>query len=108
MRLFFHLPGSRPDKEEMKTHVTLPRASGRMDAQVVDVGEVEREFQAGHVASGATEHEYGEKSKNGPLQHSKRVGEREETQSSAKLERASRTLPHLCITIVFFGGTQTT
>ena len=32
------------------------------------------------------------------FQHSKRVGEREQTQSSAKLERASRTLPHLCIT----------
>ena len=27
-RLFFHLPGSRSDKEEMETHVTLPGASG--------------------------------------------------------------------------------
>ena len=45
-RLFFHVPGSRPDKEEMKTHVTMPRAMGGMDAQVVDIGETEREFQA--------------------------------------------------------------
>ena len=29
----------------MKAHVTLPGASGGMDAQVVDIGEVEREFQ---------------------------------------------------------------
>ena len=34
-RLFFHLPGSRPDKEEMKTHVTMPGVMGGMDAQVV-------------------------------------------------------------------------
>ena len=32
----------------------------------------------------------------------------EQTQGSAKLERASRTLPHLSINIVFVGGTQTT
>ena len=45
-RLFFHLLGSRPDKEEMKTHVTKPAASGRMDAEVVDIGEKERKFKA--------------------------------------------------------------
>ena len=33
-RLFFHLPGSRPEKEEMRTHVTMPDAEGRVDAQV--------------------------------------------------------------------------
>ena len=44
-RLFFHLPGSRPDKEEMRTHVTVPGAKGRMDAQVVDIEETLREFQ---------------------------------------------------------------
>ena len=42
-RLFIHLPN---DKEKMKTHVTLPGASGRMDAQVVDIEDVEREIQA--------------------------------------------------------------
>ena len=44
-RLFFHLPGSRPDKEEMRTHVTMPGAKMRMDAQVVDIEETLREFQ---------------------------------------------------------------
>ena len=46
MCLVLHLPGSRPDKEEMKTHMTMPGAMGGMDAQVVDIGETEREFQA--------------------------------------------------------------
>ena len=42
-RLFFRLLGSRPDKEDGKTHVTLPGAMGGTDAQVVDIGETERE-----------------------------------------------------------------
>ena len=45
-RLFFHLPGSRPDKEGMKTHVTRPGPNGGMDAEVVDIWETERKFQA--------------------------------------------------------------
>ena len=40
-RLFFHLPGTRPEQEE-----TMPGARGRMDAQAVDIREMEREFQA--------------------------------------------------------------
>ena len=36
-----------------------------------------------------------------------RAGEREQAQGSATAERASRTLPHLCITIVSVGGTWT-
>ena len=45
-RHFFHLPRSRPEQEEMNTHVTMPGARGRMDAEVVDIRETEREFQA--------------------------------------------------------------
>ena len=45
-RLFFHMPVSCPYKEEVKTHVTMPGAMGGMDAQVVDIGETDREFQA--------------------------------------------------------------
>ena len=79
-----------------------------MDAQVFDIGRRSGTIiSGGHDAPWVTGHEYGEKSKNHPLQYSKRAGEREQTQGSAKLERASRTLPHLCITIVLVGGTQT-
>ena len=46
----------------MKAHVTLPGVSGRM-AQVVDVGEGGKRISRGHAASGATGHEYGDKSK---------------------------------------------
>ena len=45
-RLFFHLHGSRPEQEEMKNHVTLPGASGAMDAEVVDIRDTERGSQA--------------------------------------------------------------
>ena len=62
----------------------------------------------GHAASRATGHENGEKSKNDPFQQCKRAGEREQAQGSAMLERANRSLPRLCLTIVFVGGTQAT
>ena len=45
-RLFFHLPGSPPDREDITTHVTKPGAMEGMDAEVVDIGETDREFQA--------------------------------------------------------------
>ena len=45
-RLFFHLLGSRPKQEEMKTHVTMLGARRGLDAEVVDVRETQREFQA--------------------------------------------------------------
>ena len=45
-RIFFHLPGSLPEQEDMKTHVTMPGVRWRMDAEVVDIRETERKFQA--------------------------------------------------------------
>ena len=91
----------------MKTLVTMPRAMGGMDAQVVDIGETEREFQADLPLLEPLDMNMVTRAKNDPFQHSKRAGEREQAQG-ATVECASRTLPHLCITIVFVGGTQTT
>ena len=75
-RIFFHLLGSRPEQEELKAHVTMLGARGRMDAQVVDKRETGREFQAD--VPRAAGHGHGDKSGNNAFQHSKRAGERKQ------------------------------
>ena len=107
-RLFFHLPGSRPDKEEMKTHVTKLGASVGIGCRSGRHWGNGAKIQGGSAASRTTGHEYGDKGKKDPLLHSKRAGEGEPAQGSATLECTRGALSYVRIAIVSVGGTETT
>ena len=62
-------------KKRVKSHVTMLVARGRMDAEVVDIRETERGFQAGMPPVESLE--YGDKSENDPFQNSEGAGKKE-------------------------------
>ena len=102
-RIFFSgLPGSRPEQEEMKTHVTMPGArggNGRRSGRYKGNG-TRMHRQARHATPRAAGHEHGDKSENDPFQNSEEAGKRNQTQGSATLECTRRASPYVLLAFI--------